>query len=144
LPLYWWQELVVDLLVAYSAILVSQFLCILVAYALVFVSVGLSVCYVLKRSNNIKTIWWQTIIASYFVFKVCTCFWLSPLPNWRLLHATTAVKKLVSWVFNNVVIASQKVLGFVWFIKAMDVVWFLPWFLLLVGATILTSGFSWR
>jgi pilus assembly protein TadC len=55
------------------------------------------------------------------------------LPSWRLLpYATTAVKKLVSWVFNNVVIASQKVLGFVWFIKA-NVVWFLRWLLLLAG-----------
>ena len=145
LPLDWWQELVVNLLVAYSAILASQFLCILVAYALVFASVGLSVCYVLKRSNNIKSIWWQTIIASYFVFTVCTYFWWSPFPSWRLFpNATTAVKKLVSWVFNNVVIAPQKALGYVWSIKAMDVAWFLPWFLLLAGAAILTSGFSWR
>ena len=98
LPLSSVQELVVTALVLFGVSLVFQFLCVLAVYAAVFFGVGLSTCYVLKRSNNIKSCWWQAILLSYFVYRVNKFFYESSWLSWGTLIAPKALiplKKLL-------------------------------------------------
>ena len=78
LPISWRQELVVTVLIFFLASLAAQFLCILIVYGLFFVGAGLSVIYVLKRSNNVKLCWWQVILVSYFLYRMCKFFYGNP------------------------------------------------------------------
>ena len=67
-------------------------------YAVVFFGVGLSVCYVLRRSNRFKECWWQAIILSYLVYRVNKSFYESPWLSWSVFFAPKAViplKKLL-------------------------------------------------
>jgi len=98
LPLSIWQELVVTGLVLFSTALILQFVCILAVYALVFFGVGLSVCRVLRHSNNIKSVWWQVIVVSYAVYKVNKIFYESEYLRWSVFITPKAViplKKLL-------------------------------------------------
>ena len=98
LPLSIWQELVVTGLVLFSTALILQFVCVLAVYALVFFGVGLSVCRVLRHSNNIKAVWWQVIVVSYAVYKVNKIFYESPYLKWNVFitpKAIIPIKKLL-------------------------------------------------
>lgn len=98
LPLAWPQELVVTVLIVFSVALSLQFLCVLAVYAAVFLGVGLSVCYVLKRSNNVKSCWWQVILVSYFVYKANRFFYENSYMKWSVLvtpKAMVPVKKML-------------------------------------------------
>lgn len=94
LPLSTVQELVVTALLLFGVSLVFQFLCILAVYAAVFFGVGMSTCYVLKRSNNIKSCWWQAILVSYFVYRVNKFFYESSWLSWGVLIAPKALLPL--------------------------------------------------
>lgn len=98
LPLSWWQELSVTALVVYSVTLIVQFLAVVVVYGATFFGVGLSVCYMLRRSNNIKTIWWQAVLISYFIYTLNNLFYSNPYLKWSVLVSPKAlipVKKVV-------------------------------------------------
>lgn len=98
LPLNNVQELIVTALVVFGVSLIAQFVCILLVYAVVFFGVGLSVCYVLRRSNRFKECWWQAIILSYLVYRVNKSFYESPWLSWSVFFAPKAViplKKLL-------------------------------------------------
>jgi hypothetical protein len=98
LPLSWPQELVCTALALFLTTLAAQFLCILIVYAFVFVGVGLSASYVLKRSKNIKSCWWQVTLVSFFLYRLCKFFYGNPYLSWGILvspKATIPVKKVL-------------------------------------------------
>jgi len=98
LPLSWRQELVVTAFILFSVTLAAQLLCVLLVYATVFFGVGLSVCYVLKRINNVTYCWWQVIILSYVAYRLNAWFYESPYLSWGVLVSPKAmipVKKLL-------------------------------------------------
>lgn len=91
LPLSWWQELVVTSLILFSAALLLQFLLVLVVYAAAFVGTGASACYVLRRSNSVKSCWWQGILLSYFVYRLNEWFYVSSYLKWGVLISPKAL-----------------------------------------------------
>jgi len=91
LPLPWWQELIVTALIIFSTALVAQFLCVLAVYAATFFGVGLSVCYFLKCTNNMKSCWWHAVILSFLVYKLNKWFYESPYLSWSVLVAPKAM-----------------------------------------------------
>ena len=85
-------------LVLFSTALILQFVCVLAVYALVFFGVGLSVCRVLRHSNNIKAVWWQVIVVSYAVYKANKIFYESEYLKWSVFITPKAIiplKKLL-------------------------------------------------
>ena len=98
LPLSGLQELVVTTLIVFSAALAVQFVCILVVYGLAFFGVGLSVCFALRRSNNIKSFWWKAILLAYIIYQAIAIFYQSPYLKWSVLvtpRAMVPVKKIL-------------------------------------------------
>ncbi|KAL7544640.1 hypothetical protein ACHAWF_008013 [Thalassiosira exigua] len=91
LPLSRGQELVVTTLIMYAVTLVAQFLCIVVLYAVAFFGVGISVCYVLRRSNKEKKLfWWQVFLTSYFAYRLHIFFYQNPYLRWDTMVAPKA------------------------------------------------------
>jgi len=91
LPLSWWQELTVTALNAFSVAMIGQFLCVFIVYTSTFFGVGLSTCYVLKRSNNLRSFWWKAIIVSYFAYRLNKLFYHSPYLSWNTLVSPKAM-----------------------------------------------------
>jgi len=92
LPLSWGQELVATALIVFLFSLSAQFACILALYASVFLGVGLSVSYVLKRSHN-NSCWWQAILVSYFVYRLNIFFYGNSYVSWSVLVAPRALNQ---------------------------------------------------
>ena len=98
LPLSWCQEQVLTALVVVSVALILQFVCVLAVYAAAFGGVGISVCYMLRKSNNIQRNWWQIILISYCIYKLHNIFWRSPWLSWNVFISPKAmipVKKMI-------------------------------------------------